>query len=441
MSTLQDEALVHAKRIFKWRLNLIEPTARESERLDGAKEVEANDAVMRGFLAWRHTNLLVALPIVLFGSIWDLVLMTQRMDREATSTFNGIGNFLLRLPYLAPLFLLAGIGLCLAWWHQWRTSRNIVRVGWGLSFFLPFLPALFPIEALLTREVAQAFQQDETTRAQLGAIKIVWALNYLFTVLPLVITFPGGAVRAAIRTRGLLPQSSLAGRILVVSAPFYSLLILGSFVVIIQLLGNWILVIGAVILTLNPWIYVVCRNLYVSHPSRADDCDKHEGRLDLVQKVAALSNVAGFVLVFVWAFATGVVGEVVTVGQLVNILLRGFGNGLVTSIVFCDSFVRMSVSHWRNDRDQRMDDGGIAIDTAFSRLEAAIRKRGVVPSRDVVEDEDVDASAKSREITPDNDEETGNTSPSSSTLNAATGDSAIVATALPSEPKDEDESG
>lgn len=449
-SHLRDEALVHARRIFQWRLNLVEPTERERERLDGAfknKETgqeikasgdEADDhRVLRALLAWRHTNLLVALPIVLFGSVWDVVLMFQNMSGDDAAYYNGLGNFVLRLPYLAPIFLLGGTGLGLLRWHEWRPSRNVVRAGWGLSFVLPFVPALFPVESLLTRDAVRAFQRDEAAQAQLAALKVFLALAYLFSVLPLVITFPGGAVRAAIRTRGLLPESSLAGRILVVSAPFYSLLILTSLVVIIQLLGSWVLVVGAVVLALNPWIHVVFRNLYLSPPSYSSQAerDAQEGRLDAVQRVAALSSVAGYALVLAWAVAEGVVGEAVTAGQLVNFFLRGFGNGLVTAVVFCDALVRMSASHWRADRDRRRAaDGGAGIDAALSRLEAAVRRPGGGGGPPPT-GEKRDGAVKTEEFPPGDYEETDCVSPA--TLNAAimevagdrAGNSAVVATA------------
>jgi hypothetical protein len=267
--------------------------------------------------------------------------------------------------------------LCVVWWDQWRRTRTIVRIGWSLSFFLPFLPALFPLESLLKKDWLANYRQNDL----LVVYKSGMALSYVFVVLPLIITFPGGAVRAAIRLRGLLPQSSLSSWILVISAPFYSLLVLMSLVVVIQLAGNWLLVVGAVVLTANPWIYVAFRRLYVT--SGIDD--KLEARLDVVQKMAGLSSLAGFLLVLVWALSSGVIGQIFSVGQLVTFLCRGFGNGLVTSIVFCDSFLRMAVSNWRNDRMKRDNDGGVAIDAMFSSIEQVISN--AKKSRDDGDDE------------------------------------------------------
>jgi hypothetical protein len=364
-STVQQDILTHAKRVYKWRLNQVDPTDSENRRLDEAG-VPPHNATMRGYMAWRHTSLCLALPIVLFGAIWDLVVMGQTFNTDSTRDLNGMGSFVLRVPYFSSLFLFVALLLCVVWWNQWRRTRTIVRIGWSLSFFLPFLPALFPLESLLKKDYLLYYRQND----MLLVYKFGMALSYVFVVLPLIITFPGGAVRAAIRLRGLLPQSSLSSWILVISAPFYSLIILLSLVVVIQLAGNWLLVLGAVILTVNPWIYVVFRRLYVT--SGIDD--KLEARVDVVQKVAGLSSMVGFVMVLVWALSSGVIGSIFSVGQLVTFLFRGFGNGLVTSIVFCDSFLRMTVSNWRNDRDRRDNDGGVGIDAMFSAIEQVIRK-------------------------------------------------------------------
>lgn len=165
-------------------------------------------------------------------------------------------------------------------------------------------------------------------------------------------------------------RSSLSSWILVISAPFYSLLILMSLVVVIQLAGDAVLVIGASLLTLSPWTYVVFRQLYVSSLS-----ENEEKKLDRVQRGAGLSNLAAYILVFVWALLTDVIRDFgITYWSVITLVLRGFGNGLVSSIVFCDAFFRMTVTNWKTDKAKRIQDEGGDIDRMFGAIEGSICK-------------------------------------------------------------------
>lgn len=202
--TLGSDLASHAQRLWKWRLDQVQPTNRESNHLD--RTHNGSHPVLRSFLVWRHTNLLVAWPITMFGALWDIVLLSQALKPEVTESYNGLGKFLLVLPFLASLCLFLTVAFSTAWWSNWRRTRLIIKTGWAVSFALPFVPAIFPLESLLTDQLLSQFMQSGQMQALLMQYKSSLALNYVFAILPLVITFPGGAVRAAVRIRGLLPQ-------------------------------------------------------------------------------------------------------------------------------------------------------------------------------------------------------------------------------------------
>jgi hypothetical protein len=63
---------------------------------------------------------------------------------------------------------------------------------------------------------------------------------------------PGGAVRAALRVRALFPHSSLAGWILIMCAPFYSVVVLVALVVVTQVAGNTLLFVGTAMVVCSP---------------------------------------------------------------------------------------------------------------------------------------------------------------------------------------------
>lgn len=142
-----------------------------------------------------------------------------------------------------------------------------------------------------------------------------------------------------------------------------------AFVVVIQLIGSPTLVVGAVLLTLSPWTYVVFRKSFAWSVT-ADE----EKRVDWIQRGAGLSSLFGFALVVVWAFSADIIGTVISYRFLATLILRGIGNGLVTSIVFCDSFFRMAITNWKMEDAKRRALGADNIDRLFSTLEVSIRK-------------------------------------------------------------------
>ena len=68
--------------------------------------------------------------------------------------------------------------------------------------------------------------------------------------LPIIISFPGGALRSALRICWLLPKSMLSRWILALTAPFYSILLCVALilVVVMQVAGNFLLFIGTLLL-------------------------------------------------------------------------------------------------------------------------------------------------------------------------------------------------
>jgi hypothetical protein len=145
--TFWSNVLVHVKRIFQGRLNQVKPTEQETKKMNDESTLSENDQVMRAFLAWRHSNLLGALPITLFSAISDLVVMGQAMtctncDRQY---FNGLGKILLVIPFLSSPILFLTVLTSSFWWSNWRRTRLVIKTGWATSFFLPLVPAIFPV--------------------------------------------------------------------------------------------------------------------------------------------------------------------------------------------------------------------------------------------------------------------------------------------------------
>lgn len=148
------------------------------------------------------------------------------------------------------------------------------------------------------------------------------------------------------------------------------MLILIGFMTLIQLLGNATLVIGAVLLILNPWVFVVFRRLYVSTATVA-----REKRVDMVQRIYGISNLIGIALVMTWVFQADVMGKYLSVTQAITAVLSGLGNSIVTSILFCDIFFRMTLTNWKTEKEKRDDAAyGRYMDSLFTAIESVVRK-------------------------------------------------------------------
>ena len=240
--------LTHLQRARQWRIPDCKATEPEKARL-GKHEI-TNDTV-HSYYVWRRSTLLAASPIVFISMILGFVNLNGRFEDSA---LNAWGKFLLFLQGTDSMFLFFPIAYAIASWHKLGGSILAVRIGWLLSFIMPLLPALFPLEMVIKKSIL-----DPLDDATLAIYKLQIALSYAITLLPVIITFPGGAVRASLRIRWLLPNSSLAGWILVISAPFYSIVVCIALVVIMQVAGNSLLFLGTLVIVLAPvsWLSLV----------------------------------------------------------------------------------------------------------------------------------------------------------------------------------------
>jgi hypothetical protein len=175
-----------------------------------------------------------------------------------------------------------------------------------------------------------------------------------------------------------------------------------SLVVVIQLIGNAFLIIGALLLTLNPRIYVYFRHLYLSSAT-----EQQEKRLDLVQRFSGISNLLGFLFEFIWALSSGVIGTWFTVGDVFRFLFVGFGNGLITSIIFCDAFLRMTVTNWKKEKELRDNDKSGKIDELFGSIERSIRKPSYKDNEEVDGSSQPPMSLSQKTAKPEDDIEVG----------------------------------
>lgn len=230
-------------RAFRSQIAACQPTPKECQALD---EAGITNARARSYLVWRRSCLVLASPFVSTSMILGL-LGLRDLAGEDSEVFNALGKLMVLFQGIDSLVMSVGMSFAMHLWARPVVSMRSLRFGWLASFVLPLIPALFPLEMLFKKDVLEQWEEalgEEVYDSTILALKLALALAYAIQLLPVIVTFPGGAVRGALKILGLLPQSTLPGWILVVAAPFYSLLVCVALVIVTQVAGNGTLFFG-----------------------------------------------------------------------------------------------------------------------------------------------------------------------------------------------------
>jgi hypothetical protein len=364
----------HINRAFMCQIRYAEPTPKESNVLD-KQHVDTHEA-LRSYYVWRRSTLMVAIPFIFIGMIFGLMdLFHQLRDAHDANIYNGFGKLLILIQNIDSVFLFAGVVAGYVWWPQFKKSIQAVRIAFLVSFVLPLIPALFPLELSLNRQTVITL--DEANYDLFG-LKVVLSLSYMLSLLPVIISFPGGLLRAALRIRWLLPESMLSGWILVISAPFYSLLLCITLIIVLQVAGNILLFFGTVMVVLAPWVYVIRGRVFVHLWT-----EEKKKQVLLAQRISGIVTLVGYVLIIIFAF-TGNVSGVGFVGktksstdgddrydddstssndgttyllnytQAFRIFIETIGRLFITTLMFCDALLRMNLESWQDHETSRL---------------------------------------------------------------------------------------
>eukprot|EP00574_Skeletonema_japonicum_P000826 CAMPEP_0201739286 /NCGR_PEP_ID=MMETSP0593-20130828/45701_1 /ASSEMBLY_ACC=CAM_ASM_000672 /TAXON_ID=267983 /ORGANISM="Skeletonema japonicum, Strain CCMP2506" /LENGTH=483 /DNA_ID=CAMNT_0048233549 /DNA_START=172 /DNA_END=1623 /DNA_ORIENTATION=+ len=264
---------------------------------------------------------------------------------EDFQDFDGVGGFvhpnvlyqtwfgyiLFLLPFIADTVLLIGLICALVSWHKWHRTSKVFKYSWLVSTVIPLIPAFVPFGFIISstfkddflqkcneKETVHVNQDQRNTSNQNGlhthcemalqevllVSQLSAAFNYGIMILPLVLTFPSSCVRAALRVRGLVPDSSFSSWMISIAAPFHSMMILVSLIFLIQTAENVVLVSAALLMCLAPWLYVIRRNSYVSITN-----DEKEKQIDTNQNLMFCMWIVAVGLIVVWANTATIFGR------------------------------------------------------------------------------------------------------------------------------------
>lgn len=364
LDSIHDKMELHVShmRAFRGQIDACRPTQKEEETLEKANITNQR---ARSYLVWRRSCLVLAAPFVNTSMLMGFLEFRDLFGGD--SALNLWGNFLFFLVAIDDIFMNVGMSVAMHKWSNVSLSMKSLRIGWLLSFVLPLLPALFPLEMMIKEDdlkaVEDAFETQADADAYIFSLKIILAIGYAIQLVPIIVSFPGGAVRGALRILGLLPSSLLPGWLLLVAAPFYSMLVCVGLVVIIQLAGNGLLFFGAMLMVAAPLVYIFKAHLFVIDKTKAYTDERiHQNKM--TQRTSATLTAVGLFVLLIWAFTAETNGvrilahrkndDVVyflTWGKGIRMIFEMIGRLLVTTVLFSDIILSMAVGQWREEEN------------------------------------------------------------------------------------------
>ncbi|MCC6382109.1 MAG: hypothetical protein IT304_06335 [Dehalococcoidia bacterium] len=343
-ATLGRGLAFHVRRAFAW--NLADTAVTEAERARLLDEGVRTDTAQRYF-AWRRSALAVALVPLLITAILAIVDLAD-MD---TAGLTGLGVLVQVGPPITLCLLPVAAAAALVRWSKLRLSQRLITGAWAAATVTPVLLALIPASWMLDDSDLSA-DERATTMFLAG---VLLALNYAITLIPTIVSIPSGVLSGCLRVKALLPESTLPGWFLVAVAPFYSLFALVAFIVIDQIAGNALLILGLALFAFSPWLYVIFARSYI------DPLTTYGDRLGLIkaQRISSLVWLGALILIVVWALTADVNG-VSLVGTGDGSLLKPwdaalrvmevFSRSLVTALVFAHVFMQFNRHSWLRAR-------------------------------------------------------------------------------------------
>jgi hypothetical protein len=367
--TWVDHVRLHVLRAFAWNVRTVAVTASERAALSRAG-VEVD--LLQRYLAWRRSLFLFLIGPTALSALLAVIGFFA-LD---FSTLSVLG-ILVQLVVTASLVVLplAAFHASRVWTDP-RTSRQRVLWAWAASFALPLLVALLPVTWLL--------DLDAGNEQVMALARILGGFAYFVSLLPLVLSIMPGVLRVCIRVKALLPESIVPGWFVMAAAPFSALLLLVAFVLVHQLAGNVLLIVGLLGLMAAPLLFVWNARLFV-RPLVTDKERRRFARVQVHYAVVVGAAAAALLAFFLTAEIgpaplVGAEGEAaVTYGrffwQVFRFLTEFAGRSLFITAVAVDFFVLMNHSVWENLKALARTEQGQGYDLTMERIGEVLGSR------------------------------------------------------------------
>jgi hypothetical protein len=340
----------HFRRAFIRDMQAAVATPDEEEKLT-ARRVTAT--AVRRFLAWRRSWLIVLLPV---AGVSAIIHIARLFDEEKWEIYTAFGTLVFVCYHLLTQLAFPLAAAVAIWtWDRSRLSRWLLVGGFVASFLLPMLFFLFPFHWWVKWE-SDAADVAAIQRAQAGALG---AATYFLLLMPTVTSLIPGVLRACTRIKSLLPESIVPGWFLVFSAPLYALVLYLLFIVVNQVAGNPLLLMGMFMLMAAPAVYLTRLPILIRPMTTESD----RRQLDRLQLAYAIMMGAALVLLLLYV-NTARVGDRPLVGtppealldsgdvlwEVIKFLFTYLSKSMFITAVAVDLFMLVNLSVWRNTR-------------------------------------------------------------------------------------------
>lgn len=259
----------------------------------------------RSFLVWRFRLLCSASVFYVVGTTIRVVDIVQQCggfvsdgrdeetgdyvssSGEEISNYTTLGKATLISQRIAPFCSLLVILIAAWFWTVYSKSRNVLVPGWLLTLLLSLWPMLVPLTYLL----------DESNLSENALL----SAGYAVQVMPTWLSITAGMMVGFKRVFAFSP-SPLSGAMVVLSAIFAIIIPFTALSMVVQMLGDYLLVSGVSFLVISPVVIVIG----TSHFTDSNHGIKSFGSSDYMQKcnrfflASDFCRAVGLVLVLAW---------------------------------------------------------------------------------------------------------------------------------------------
>lgn len=311
--------LVHLKRAFGWNLGKVVPSVKESAALDAAG---VTDPAVRRYAAWRRSLLFVALVPTLLAAVLGVLDVLADGFNELT-----LLGTLLEVGWLAAACALPiACWLGIRGWVRPGTGARALLAGWLVSFLLPLVYALLPMEAVAHVEpiepsavvvavaehaagaaggdMADVDVAEKLQAVQKMTVEFVLSGKSFLMLLPAILSLIPGAVNGCLRIKSVLPAAQIPGWLLVTVAPAFLLFWLVMLVLVSPAAQGPLLLVGILLWAGAPLVYALRGRVFV----QSQIGEAEAARIGGVKRTVGLVALAGIACLVLFVVTTKVAG-------------------------------------------------------------------------------------------------------------------------------------
>lgn len=277
---------------------------------------------------------------------------------------NTIGSSLETLLFLATAGAVAFLAMAGLRWDHIESSRKALRFALLSALGVPLACSLVPWNMMVDAErlegLGQRLQDVEQFRTATG---LLVAMTLFTKVGPAVIGMCAGVIRGAMTLKTLLPESFLPGWTVLAFAPVYAVLMITVIVLVHQMQGDLVLLLGVGALIASPMSYVLMGEGILAPMSGEEASSKiQEGR-----KRATGFYLLGAVLISIWMFESTDLGVV----DAISFLFSAIGTALLISTAAADLQIQLIGSSWRQLDDLKSSELADNLEHKLEELSGA----------------------------------------------------------------------